>query len=597
MAVARDGTGGLVYLKDVAGVPHVFVSQLLGGVFSAPIEVDGALPSPSSQPVIAGSPGGILMVAFVNGGQLYAVTSAGGPAQFGAPQVLFAGASNPAISATYIGKAYLAFTATVDGVSEVRAAYYWQGSWALEPTPLNNVPTEDAGTGDGAPAVAAAQDGVGIVAFGEAGHIYLRRVWGTAPSVVDYQVDVPSVSGWNEVSAADPSIATGADSSYVNVAFEETLTNGTVQQTRSLLHLLVASEWLPIAAPDGFTTPGAESAGDADVSMGEYGDGVASAVHQTTDEVWGMTLANDGGPTSAIRIDSLPNASAPDPVSAAAGYYSGLVAWQHDPGALGIPEVRARFYTNHAWEPELVSSSPSLGPTDAAAGLVAGGDLSANVAVAWVQGTGANTVIAAAQLYQPPGAFKAVDPFRYVRSVYPLLSWTPPHENWGPDFQVSVDGVSVKQTDADSSRVGPLAQGPHTWSVVAINGAGLESATKSATVFVDTVPPTVTTTLSGTLEVGKELHVGVQYSDTPPGGTPAEGSGVSLVTVNWGDGSKFVITHGKYHAYKKPGHYLLTVTVSDRAGNKTTKTQELVIKPKPKPKRKHRKHKQHGGRR
>jgi PKD repeat protein len=58
-----------------------------------------------------------------------------------------------------------------------------------------------------------------------------------------------------------------------------------------------------------------------------------------------------------------------------------------------------------------------------------------------------------------------------------------------------------------------------------------------------------------------------------------------------------VITHGKYHAYKKPGHYLLTVTVSDRAGNKTTKTQELVIKPKPKPKRKHRKHKQHGGRR
>ena len=78
--------------------------------------------------------------------------------------------------------------------------------------------------------------------------------------------------------AADPSIATGADSSYVDVAFEETLTNGTVQQTRVLLHPLVASEWSPLATPDGLTTPGAESAGEPDVSMGEYGDGVASAV-------------------------------------------------------------------------------------------------------------------------------------------------------------------------------------------------------------------------------------------------------------------------------------------------------------------------------
>ena len=31
MSVARDGTGGLVYLKsDGSGTPHVFVSRLLG---------------------------------------------------------------------------------------------------------------------------------------------------------------------------------------------------------------------------------------------------------------------------------------------------------------------------------------------------------------------------------------------------------------------------------------------------------------------------------------------------------------------------------------------------------------------------------------
>jgi len=49
MAVARDGTGGLVYLKDVAGVPHVFVSQLLGGVFSAPMSMARSPPLPPNR--------------------------------------------------------------------------------------------------------------------------------------------------------------------------------------------------------------------------------------------------------------------------------------------------------------------------------------------------------------------------------------------------------------------------------------------------------------------------------------------------------------------------------------------------------------------
>src|ERR1700684_1051580 len=40
MSVSRDGTGGLVYVKNVGGVAHVFVSRLSGGTFQTPIEVD-----------------------------------------------------------------------------------------------------------------------------------------------------------------------------------------------------------------------------------------------------------------------------------------------------------------------------------------------------------------------------------------------------------------------------------------------------------------------------------------------------------------------------------------------------------------------------
>ncbi len=459
------------------------------------------------------------------------------------------------MSATYLGKAYLAFTTEVGGVEQVRSAYYSQGSWALEPTPLNAVATESAGTGTDAPSVAAAQDGVGIVAWGEAGHVYLRRVWGASPSVDVYQADLPSVGFDSEVSATDPRIAAGADSSFVEVAFDETVSNGAQQQTRVLLHELDASVWSSLAGPDGLATPGLESAGDPQVAMGEYGDGVATAVRGTSNQVWGMNLLNNGAPTSAIELDSLPNASPPDAISAASGFYSGLAAWQHDPGPSGTAEIRTRFYTNHAWGPEIVLSDPAGGATDADAGLAAAGDLNADMAVAWVQGSGPGTQIVTDQLYQPPGGFSAVSSFRYVRSTYPLLAWNAPHELWGPRYELSVDGGPPVQTSQTSIRFGRLTQGPHTWSVEAINGAGLESSDKTATVFVDTYPPAVVPTLSGTLQVHDELHLYVTYSDTPPGAEAADGSGVVSVVVNWGDGSKYVITHGKYHQYANPGRY------------------------------------------
>src|SRR5436305_895663 len=75
MSVARDGTGGLVYVKNVGGDPHVFVS-VLAGRFQAPQQVDVGLGGASSQPVIAAGHGGLLLVGFINGGTLYVVSRA-----------------------------------------------------------------------------------------------------------------------------------------------------------------------------------------------------------------------------------------------------------------------------------------------------------------------------------------------------------------------------------------------------------------------------------------------------------------------------------------------------------------------------------------
>ena len=111
-SVARDGSGGLVYLKEVGGSAHVFVSRLLGGVFQAPEQIDSGLPGASSQPVIAAANGGVLVIAFINSGQLIGVDRTSATSGYSAPADLASGAANPAISmTTQLGKAYVAFTA------------------------------------------------------------------------------------------------------------------------------------------------------------------------------------------------------------------------------------------------------------------------------------------------------------------------------------------------------------------------------------------------------------------------------------------------------------------------------------------------------
>ena len=71
LAIARDGTGGLVFLENAGGAEHVFASRLIGGVFQPPTQLDAGLAGSSTQAVIAGTNGGILIVAFVNSGNLF----------------------------------------------------------------------------------------------------------------------------------------------------------------------------------------------------------------------------------------------------------------------------------------------------------------------------------------------------------------------------------------------------------------------------------------------------------------------------------------------------------------------------------------------
>ena len=571
MSVARDGTGGLVYLKTVGGLPHVFVSRLVGGQFQAPVQVDGGLAGASSQPVIAAGNGGVLLVAFINGGGLYVVDATGSSSSFSAPGELAAGASNPSIQMTNFGKGYLAFTVADGAGFDVRAAYYPVGGpWELESAPLNATPADDAGTGSGAPAVAAAGDGVAIVAWGESGHIYTRRVWATAPSVVDEQADPASVGSCGEVSAGEPSVSVGGDSSYADVAFQEVVSCGGVQQTRVLVNRLRGSAYDGPTAADA----GGGNADDPQVAMTEYGAGFVTAAQENAGQVIAMELGNNGAYGNPFQVNSVAYSSPPYPVPATAGLFSDLIVWQQDPGSTGPAEIRLRYQPRaSSLGAEMVVSSPASGPTDASRGLAAAGDVGGDTAAAWVQGTGAFSEIVVDQLYQPPGSVAPAKSLIYARSHEPLLSWSAAAGRWGPvHYTVTVDGVQVGQTTSTSFRV-PVAlpDGPHSWQVTAVNPAGVTGASGVARVFVDTVAPTLMVNVGGARRAGSGVTVTMRYRDAPPKGLPArDASGVEKLSIRWGDGTLVFLkpgVHREVHFYRRAGRYKIVVFVTDRAGN------------------------------
>jgi hypothetical protein len=303
-------------------------------------------------------------------------------------------------------------------------------------------------------------------------------------------------------------------------------------------------------------------------------------------------LGDNGAAQSVVRVDSLPDATAPNAMPATAGLFSNLIAWQQNPGASGPPEIRVRFAPDGSGlGTELIVSSPALGPVQAANGLAAAGDVDGDGAVAWVQGTGSSTQIVAEQLYQAPGSALPVSQFQYASTSQPVLAWLPAREAWGAvSYLVSLEGTQISNGSATSTVVpSPLWDGPHTWQVTSLNQAGLKSFTSVAKVWVDTVAPAATFTLTGARQVGAYVHIDVSSTDAPPPEPPASASGIAQVTVNWGDGTGYVIHHGKFHSYRLPGAYQLTVTVSDRAGNVTTVARRIQVAPRPHKKRRTRK--------
>jgi hypothetical protein len=293
---------------------------------------------------------------------------------------------DPSLSMGPSGAAYVAFEVNGD----LRAARLTGTTWTLFGDVLDLNRADDAGNVD----LATSADGTAIAAFEEAGHVYERRIVRNRLSSVPQEVGVPSLDGHAAGAADSPTVDIEDDSSYAWVTVRQQFDGG----SRVFARRLVGSEFegpVPIdTGRFGVEVP--------DFDMTGRGRGLAAIPVGGTNELIGGTLGSDDewDPSELIAAQG---PFKPVAATALAENGRGTIAWQSQSPA-GAPWLVARHWNARRFEPVVTLSDPSLGPLDAGAGIDAAADSFGDVAVAYVQGSGADRRVMVAVFDREPRA-------------------------------------------------------------------------------------------------------------------------------------------------------------------------------------------------
>src|SRR5204862_1241273 len=181
------------------------------------------LPGASSQPVVGASDNGRLAIVFVNAGTVYGVVRPATGQPYGQPVPLGPG-SDPSVDLSINGTAFASFTSAGDVriVRLDRRANTWTG--LAQPADVD--PARAAGIGTGRSMVAISADGIGIVTWGEAGHVFARKMFNTGISNAPQDLTPPDVGGRVATVSDLPYVDAEDDSSYAWVVFRQTFADG-----------------------------------------------------------------------------------------------------------------------------------------------------------------------------------------------------------------------------------------------------------------------------------------------------------------------------------------------------------------------------------
>ena len=592
IALSRDGSGGVVWLAQSAGVDHVWASIETQGAWGAPVQLDGGLAGPSSQPVIAAADNGRLAVAFVSGGAVYAaVRAAGTPAtpdtaSFAAPQLVAAAASSPAFGMSVNGTAYMSYTVPNQGVPDLYAARMDRTAQAFAgfSQPLNLNPSH--GAAYNAPTrsqLVVATDGDAVVVWGEDNgsgqtHVIADRVSGAGPSAAPQDLTVPSLNGESGGSADSPVVSAEDVSDFAWVAFRETFFQGSQPVSRVIARQQLGTQFDTPVVIDPLPFPTSDSADGPSLEMDGLGNGLATVELGGSHQVFADPLQNpDFG--SPERLDSAVNTIAPTPQTAIGGVDDlGAVAWLQSTGPSDPPSVHLRPYDGSGFTTEAVVSQPSFGPVSTTAGdISAAADHPGDVFVAFLQGAPSSTRLVIGGVANPPSNFTLKLAGRYSHFAQPRIAWQPASDPLGiAGYDVFLGGKLMGTTTATSLQIpSPLPDGLYNVTVTAVNRYAQVTRAPTLALFVRTAPPHATLSISGQRSAGSSLRFTVRASETPVAHSP--GVAANGVRIGFGDGSSVTASHAS-HAYGRAGSYTVSVSVRDRAGNVRALHQRIRIR-------------------
>src|SRR5271166_1159255 len=223
VAMAEDGTGGVVYLKRQEGVTHVFVSRYFEGRWQPPVRVDTEQPFVASWPRIGAANGGELIVVWTTPfatregkrvQELMASVLGAGAERFGQaiivdPNVEEGTGTSPDLAVSSTGQADVVYRVVQplntsvprlrpgDVVEQVRVAHFSGQRWSNLGT-VNRDPgvSMRPPTSANAPQIAIGPTGSGVVVWQEpsiegVARIWARRIFGES---LDYVLPVSAMS-------------------------------------------------------------------------------------------------------------------------------------------------------------------------------------------------------------------------------------------------------------------------------------------------------------------------------------------------------------------------------------------------------------------
>ena len=468
--VARDGGGGVVYVKRDGGVPQAFVSRLVEGAWTPPQRLSAG--APVSEAALTATEGGRLAVAWVAGGDVLGTVIRGRRAP--APPVVLGGggATGLHLDMGINEAAYAVWSAGED----VRAARLEGITWTPLAGALDLDPARSAGTGPSRPRVAVSAEGNAVATWGERGadglsRVIARRLTGLTPSSFPQDLTLSAFEGQPGGAADSPDIDIEDDGSFAWVAFRQDAGG----RSRSLARRLRGSLFEdPYAIDAGLTS--------AEPRIDFTGKGMGGTVAAAADNaIFSAYLDKFDAFQPAVRIDQTPGTVAPSPVVATSERADVYAAWR-----TGAGDVRARRKDGEkGFEPEVLASSPDLGVV-APRQLAIGADRSGNVVVAMIQGAPGAQRLTAAVYDRLPGKPVVLSSTR-PRSRKPLLKWGAGSEYWGAQrYVVLVDGKRIGTT-TDRTRLRSkrrLRPGTHRYQVRATDRRGQVSASRVRTFVV-----------------------------------------------------------------------------------------------------------------